>query len=115
MLPLQARGVSHIVIRRKRVTDIAPESSWDSVLRDWAILHGWYAWHLPDSRRTPSGLPDWLLIRPPRCVWIEGKVPGGRLRPEQKRVLEMLSGCTGLEVIVAVWPDDWPKVRDTLL
>ena len=47
-------------------------------------------------------------------VWIEGKVPGGRLRTAQKEVLMMLSRCEGVEVVTAVYPDDWPKVRELL-
>lgn len=110
----------HIVIRRKRVTDVASEASWGSVVHDWATLHGWWAWHLPDSRRTPAGLPDWLLIRVTgpgvgRVVFIEIKVPGGRLRKAQREVIAMLEQCSGVEMLTAVFPDDWPRVRDALV
>jgi hypothetical protein len=103
----------HSPIRRKRAGD-APESSWDSVLADYADLMGWQAWHVPDSRRMRAGLLDWLLIRPPRVVMLEGKVPGGRLRPAQREVVGLLERCPGVEVVVAVFPDDWPRVRELL-
>jgi hypothetical protein len=102
-----------VVIRRKKAGD-ADEASWDTVVRDYATLMGWWCWHLPDSRRTPPGLPDWLLVRPPRVVWIEGKVPGGRLRRAQKEVLAMLAGCPGVEVYVWIFPDSWVEAREVL-
>lgn len=100
-------------IRRKRPSD-PPESSWDSVLADYADLMGWRAWHVPDSRRMKPGLLDWVLIRPPRVVLLEGKVPGGRLRKEQAEVVDLLERCPGVEVYVFCFPDDWPACREVL-
>jgi hypothetical protein len=101
-------------IRRKGPADLAPESDWDDVVKSYAELMGWWAAHVPDSRRMRAGLLDWLFIRPPRVVFLENKVAGGRLRRPQQEVIDLLERCPGVEVAVAVYPEDWPRVREML-
>lgn len=100
--------------RKKRGEVVAPESSWDSVVQDYADLMGWWSFHVRDARRLRAGFLDWFLVRPPRVVFLETKVPGGRLEPEQADLADRLGRCPGVEVLVALLPDDWPKVRDLL-
>lgn len=92
----------------------ASEDDWASVVADWATVNGWWSLHVPDSRRVRAGLPDWLLIRPPRVVFAELKVDGGRVRPAQKEVRALLARCPGVEVYTWWLPAAWPQVREVL-
>lgn len=67
---------------------------------DVATRFGWWVWHDNDSRRNRAGLPDLILVRPPRVVFVELKRETGRLRPEQARVLALLERCPGVESYV---------------
>ena len=100
-------------VRARTPTD-APEADWSRTVEDYATLRGWWSHHQPDSRRSRAGLPDWLLCRPPRVVFAELKVPGGRVRPAQEEVLAMLERCPGVECYCWVLPDAWPVVREVL-
>jgi hypothetical protein len=62
-----------------------------------------------------AGLPDYLFLRPGRCVFAELKAPGGRVRPDQARVLELLRTVPGIEVYLWAFPDSWVEARDALL
>ena len=77
----------------------------DAVLRLAGLLR-WRCYHTHDSRRSHAGFPDLVLIRPPRCLFVELKSAKGRVRPEQEAWLCDLSGCEGVES--ALWrPSDW--------
>jgi hypothetical protein len=56
-----------------------------------ASLTGWRCYHTFDSRRSAPGFPDLLLVRPPRCLFVELKTTTGRLRPAQAAWLEALA------------------------
>lgn len=80
---------------------------------------GWHVWHVSDSRRfvggrafgdpLAAGLPDLIMIRPPRVVFIELKTNKGRVRPSQKETLALLDQCAGVEVYL-IRPRDWEKL-----
>ena len=68
------------------------------------IYHTW------NSRHSPSGFPDLVLIRPQspfdwRCIYIELKSEKGKLTEFQKEWREGLEAC-GQEVYV-FRPSDW--------
>ena len=87
------------------------EAEWQTVVEDYARLHGWWAWHDTDPRRNREGFPDLVLIRD-RVVWAELKSQTGRLRPGQAAMIARLEHA-GAEV--HVWrPDDWPTVQQVL-
>jgi hypothetical protein len=69
------------------------EAQWQALIMQFAKLHGWWAMHPYDSRRTERGWPDLVLIRPPEFVLVELKTDKGRVSPEQRHVLDMLDGC----------------------
>lgn len=90
-----------------------PETQFQDQVVELAERAGWWWWHDTDSRRNRSGLPDLILIRPPRIVFAELKREKGRLRPLQTKVLEMLSRCPGVEQYL--WrPSDWETVKAVL-
>jgi hypothetical protein len=74
-------------------------------VEELAGLLGWWAWHDRDSRRNKAGLPDLLLVRGSRVLWRELKTQSGRVRPEQRQVLAMLTAA-GQDA--GVWrPQQW--------
>lgn len=97
-----------------------------SVVR-YAELMGWRTWSdraTNRRRRCPgcgawtagarnaAGLPDLILVRRPRLVWVELKSDRGTLRPEQTVWLEELR-ASGQEVYL--WrPSDWETIERVL-
>lgn len=74
---------------------------------------GWWWWHDQDSRRNKAGLPDLILIRPPRLVFVELKRQQGRRRKAQITVLALLARCPGVEVYL--WrPAEWNAIKANL-
>lgn len=89
------------------------EKEWQAQVVRLAELHGWWAYHPYDSRRSTPGWLDLTLIRPPRFVVAELKTEAGRVSRAQWTVIDLLAECPGVEVFV--WrPSDWPEVERTL-
>jgi hypothetical protein len=61
---------------------------------------GWWAWHDTDSRRNNAGLPDLILLRPPRMIMAELKTEKGKLRREQADVIDKLAAVPGIECMI---------------
>jgi hypothetical protein len=79
-----------------------------------ARLRGWLVYHTHDSRRSPAGFPDLVLVRPRdgRLVFAELKTDRGCLRPAQVLWLEALRQ-TAAEVYV--WrPAQWDEIERCL-
>jgi hypothetical protein len=91
-----------------------------------ARLLGWRCYHTRDSRKSASGFPDVVMVRPPRLIFAELKrLPetnaAGRPRPEQRAWLDdIMDVAEAIEAIsltargrapgieVYVWrPADW--------
>lgn len=64
-----------------------------------AKAHGWLAYHTYDSRRSPEGFPDLILIRWARLVVMELKVRKNIVTPAQQAWLVAFAGV-GAEVYV---------------
>lgn len=81
------------------------EAQLQASVEELAAWLGWWTWHDADSRRNRAGLPDLLLVRGDRAMWRELKTDAGRVRPEQRHVLDMLTRA-GHDT--AIWrPADW--------
>lgn len=88
------------------------EKAWQEQVVQLAALYGWKHYHPFDSRRSVSGWPDLVLVRPPELLIVELKTDRGRIRPPQQEWLDALAMC-GVEV--AVWrPRDFEQVHDRL-
>lgn len=80
-----------------------------------ARLGGWRRYHTHDSRRSPHGFPDELLVHPRRrlVLFRELKTAAGRVRPEQ---LEWLQALDAAGADVAVWrPGDLDAIEQQLV
>lgn len=88
---------------------------------------GWATWHdaatnaprrctacgaVRRGPRNAAGLPDLLLVRGDRALWVELKAQAGATSPEQRAWIAALREA-GQQVYV--WrPSDWPTIERTL-
>lgn len=103
---------------------LKPEESFLTAVLDLAKVRHWFRLHIRPARRanggwlTPvqgegEGLPDLLLLRPPRMVIAELKVPPNKTTPAQQAWLEAFRGVPGVEV--HEWtPAEWNVIQETL-
>lgn len=95
------------------IYDLVTEAAFQEAVVARAALYHWWVWHDNDARRNEAGLPDLILVRPPRIIFAELKKQNGRVSAEQRGVLAMLDDCPGVESYV--WrPSDEP-VLDAVL
>ncbi len=79
-----------------------------------ARLTGWRCYHTHDSRRSTPGFPDLVLVRPPRCLFVELKTLSGRLRPAQAAWLEALAKVERAPEAYLWRPGDFGDIQSTL-
>lgn len=103
------------------------EASWMKQVIALARLLGYRVWHdaatnaprrcsgcgiVRRGPRNAPGLPDLILVRRPRVVWVELKAEDGKLSEDQEAWIEDLESC-GQEVYV--WrPSDIAEVQRVL-
>ncbi len=88
------------------------EKQFQRQILDLAHLMGWRTYHTWSSVHSAPGFPDLVLVRGPRCIFVEVKRAGANPTPAQTEWLEALRQ-TGNEVYI--WrPDDWPDIERTL-
>ena len=84
-------------VHQRQVTELARWCRWTLI------------YHTHDSRRSPAGFPDLVLVRPPRILFVELKTDKGRVSPAQRLWLYTLAKCPGVEVYL--WrPRDWDSI-----
>src|SRR5205085_1848486 len=116
--PSCPRMSHHRVARRKRGASVKAkripgqtEKGFMATLKQFAELHGWSWYHTRDSRRSPEGFPDVVLVRE-RVIYAELKTDVGKLTLAQKEWLSRLRAA-GQEVYI--WrPCMWPEIEATL-
>lgn len=101
-----------------------PERTWQDQVTRTAERMGWWWWHAPANvtvcsrcgfrnfRHMRAGLPDLLLLRGKRKLWLELKAEQGRRKPEQRRVHELLR-ASGDQVEV-LKPRDMERLLELL-
>lgn len=88
-----------------------PEDAFQARIIRLASTHAWLAYHTHDSRRSPAGFPDVVLVRE-TVLWIECKTRTGKLTHAQEVWLAMLTRA-GQECYI--WrPGDWPQIQARL-
>jgi VRR-NUC domain-containing protein len=80
----------------RSLVEIVPEKRFQAQLLQVARLAGWIAYYTFDSRRSPEGFPDVILVRPepgrgPVYAW-ECKTAHGKLKMPQQLWLRALDG-----------------------
>ena len=92
------------------------EKAFMQMVIDAARLLGWRVYHTFDSRRSPEGFPDLVLVRDGRLVFAELKTERGKLSPSQQAWLAELEEVRyqrGIEVYT--WrPRDWEQIERVL-
>ena len=79
------------------------EGVWQGTIMRVLKEAGYLAFHVHDSRRSPSGWPDVAAIKPTggTLYLCELKTDAGQVTPAQQAWLTALAGCTG--VVAEVW------------
>jgi hypothetical protein len=89
------------------------EKEFGRMVEQLAKLLGYRVYHSWLSARSSPGFPDYVLVRPPRLLFVELKSDRGQISGAQHQWLDALAGCPGVEV--HVWrPSDWPLVEASL-
>ena len=96
------------------------EAGFMATVVDLARLRGWLVYHTHDSRHSPAGFPDLVLVRGGRLVFAELKRNALTERAQARQVsddqaawLAALGDVDAAEV--HLWrPVDWPTVKGTL-
>lgn len=90
---------------------------------DLAHVYHWRVAHFRPSRTKygwttavqadGAGFPDLVLVRPPRCLFVEVKTETGQPSDKQYEWLRELSGCPGISV--CIWrPHQFEEIAQIL-
>ena len=89
------------------------ELEFQTAIADIALLNGWLVYYNPDSRRSPSGFPDLVLLRENELIFVEVKMPHKRPTAKQWEWLRRLILKPGVDAYV--WhPADFPVIEEVL-
>jgi hypothetical protein len=93
----------------------APECDEKNFMADVikeAKRQGWKVFHVYNSSKSEPGWPDLYMLRGPRCIVRELKVPPNKTTPEQD---EWLAALREAGHDAEVWnPKDWQEIIQTL-
>lgn len=101
--------------RRARTRD--SEAAFQTQIVNLAKTYQWMVYFTYDSRRSPPGFPDLILVRDGEIVFAELKTESGRVRPDQKVWIAALSVVAGAcaSVDVYLWrPSDFDRINNRL-
>lgn len=91
------------------------EKELQTAVIEMARFMGWRHYHTYDSRRSPEGFPDLVLVRRGRLIFAELKSERGRLTVHQKIWLEELKevekNSNGVVEVKVWWFEDWRSGR----
>lgn len=75
---------------------------------------GWTHYHTHDSRRSPAGFPDLVLVKAGEPVlFVELKTDVGKLTPAQRYWIALLDDAEGCEVWL--WQPKWWHILERRL
>jgi hypothetical protein len=106
-------AVGGVIVESAAVLDdLLSEKDFQWQVRQLAQMYGWLEHANYESRRSTPGVPDLLLVRPPRVIHAEIKASKGRTSASQKDWLAALSQCP---VEVYLWrPCDFDAIVEIL-
>ena len=87
------------------------EKEFQAQVVQLARLLGWRVYHTHDSRRSPAGFPDLVLVR--NCIlFVELKTDCGTVKLEPTEWIEAIVAAGGT---AAIWrPKDWKQIEAIL-
>lgn len=96
---------------RRAVVSVAEHQTRTEATLQASVEHeakrwGWLCYHQRVAWKSPSGLPDLILVRAPRVIFAELKGPKGVVSAAQRRWLDELVGCPGVESYLWGY-DEW--------
>jgi len=97
--------VTAVEYRAKAAAAMSEAQLLDAV-RALATTLGWRIYHTHDSRRSPAGFPDLVLVRDTRLVVAELKSTRGRYGPGQVEWLDAFNAVAGRVEAVTWRPAD---------
>lgn len=95
---------------------LAAERDLQEAIRVAALRNGWLYMHVYDSRRSPAGFPDAIMVKDGRVLVFEIKKQTGRVSPKQREWIErfaLVPDCTA--AIVRPEPKDGERSYDWAL
>lgn len=92
-------------------TETVSEKDFQRAIIDTAIRNGWLYYHTRDSRKSPAGFPDLVLVRE-RVLWLEVKTETGQASASQLDWRDALLAA-GQDYRL-VRPSDWQSIRAAL-
>jgi hypothetical protein len=99
---------------RRALGQAVTEAGFQRQITDLADYGRWRWFHDNDSRRNRAGVPDLMLVKAPRLIFVEVKKRGGKVTDAQQEWLDELGRCTSVESYV--WfPDDVDRAKEVLL
>ena len=97
------------------VLEAMSEAEFQREVMEALERRNWCAWHVPDSRRMRSGLPDVIAVHPsiPRLVCLELKGRRTPITDTQRLVIQVMARIPGVYARI-VRPADWPAVLEEI-
>jgi hypothetical protein len=89
------------------------EKDWQQAVSDLAAFQRALVYHTHDSRHSPAGFPDLVIVVHGRVLFRELKMDGNKPTAEQRRWLLALAQA-GQDAAVWTFPQDWPLVVEAL-
>lgn len=111
------QGVARTREKRRRAR---PEDLFTSRVKRYAQRGNWIVYHTLRSKGSDPGLPDLIMIRLPRVVIAELKIPPNVTTAWQEIYLSLFSMMAllagpWLQIEVYTWtPEDWPEIERVL-
>jgi hypothetical protein len=97
-----------------RMADLVTEKDFREQVVAIARLHGWLVYWTWNSKNSPKGFPDLVMVRRERLVFAELKTTAGKVSSSQQSWLDAL-GALHRPAEAHVWrPDDWMEIEECL-
>jgi hypothetical protein len=96
------------------VLDAMSEKELQASVRTGLEQRGWWVYVFPVMLMTRPGWPDIAALHPDKPGWLllwECKSQKGRVRPEQRALIEALQSAPGIDARI-VRPSDWQKLKE---